>query len=184
MLCVITRVAAIRLASSLFAFSCDAAHRARDIVLSCDCVSATAAQMQGGRWVRSRRGVGAGRGLVRWAVLLGKDCGGQAFRLGVASEAFNAYSQVNFPEHSWYFRNECAVADGEQQGGSFSTPCFDAGDVVTFELQRRAGVDCVLRVRVAGKPPREISGLPKDGMLYPIVCVTNDRQRLAMVPLP
>ena len=40
---------------------------------------------------------------------------------------------------------------------------------MTVELERAPGVDGVLRVWVAGKTPRELRGLPRDVMLYPIV---------------
>ena len=46
------------------------------------------------------------------------------------------------------------------------------------------GVDGVLRVRVAGKRERELRGLPKDGLLYPIVCLNNNEQSCSMVALP
>ncbi len=52
-------------------------------------------------------------------------------------------------------------ADGQLQGAYLDSPAFAAGDVVTVELERAPGVDGVLRVRVAGKTPREWKGLPR-----------------------
>jgi hypothetical protein len=46
------------------------------------------------------------------------------------------------------------------------------------------GVDGVLRVQVAGKTLRELKGLPRDGMLYPIVCMCERYQSYTMVALP
>ena len=59
------------------------------------------------------------------------------------------------------------------------------GNVVTVELERMPGVDGVLRVGVNGKfHPREINGLPSDGVLYPIVCVEDQGVTVTMVALP
>jgi hypothetical protein len=44
-------------------------------------------------WARSERGVGAGCGVVRWALQLGKEDGGNFFRVGVASDAFSGYTE-------------------------------------------------------------------------------------------
>ncbi len=54
---------------------------------------------------------------------------------------------------------------------------------MTFELQRAPGVRGVLRVRVAGKKGMELRGLPKDGVLYPIVGLANGAQSCSMVAL-
>ena len=61
------------------------------------------------------------------------------------------------------------VANGQQQGDKFHPELFASGDVVTLELERARGADGVLRARVAGKTPRELKGLRRDGVLYPIV---------------
>ena len=42
-------------------------------------------------WARSERGVGAGCGVVRWALQLGQESGGQVFMMSVASDAFRGY---------------------------------------------------------------------------------------------
>lgn len=39
-------------------------------------------------------------------------------------------------------------------------------------------------VQVAGKTLRELKGLPRDGMLYPIVCMCERDQSYTMVALP
>jgi hypothetical protein len=75
-------------------------------------------------------------------------------------------------------------ADGQLQGAYLDSPAFAAGDVVTVELERARGVDGVLRVRVAGKVARELRGLPRKCMLYPIVCLVNIEQSYTMVALP
>ena len=134
-------------------------------------------------WTRSERGVGAGCGLVRWVVQLGKESGGRVYMLGVASDAFNEHNSPS-PCESWFFRDNCMFSNGQQQGEDFDPPPFDAGDVVTVELERAPGVDGVLRVRVAGKTPRELKGLPRDGMLYPIVCLCSSKQSITMVAPP
>ncbi len=125
----------------------------------------------------------AGCGVVRWALQLSKEDGGYAFRLGVASDAFRGYTE-HLPKQSWFFLNYCMVAEGKRQGDSFHPNPFSAGDVVTVELERARGVDGVLRVRVAGKVARELRGLPRDGMLYPIVGLWNKQQSVTMVALP
>jgi hypothetical protein len=128
--------------------------------------------------------VAAGCGAVRWAVQIGKervawkkwDC----FRLGVASDFFSGYTET-WRVLSWFFENSCMVANGQQQGDKFHPEPFPSGDVVTFELERAPGADGVLRVQVAGKTPRELKGLPRDGMLYPIVCMCEREQSYTMV---
>ena len=62
---------------------------------------------------------------------------------------------------------------------------FSPGDVVTVELERRHGQDGVMRVRVAGKAfVRDMTALPRDGMLYPAVCLVNIKQSYSMVAAP
>ncbi len=121
--------------------------------------------------------------MVKWALLLGKESGVEWFRVGVASDAFSEYSK-GWPNQSWFFRNDFMYAVGQMQGGKFDPPAFAGGDVVTVELERAPGVDGVLRVRVAGKVARELKGLPKEGMLYPIVCLADKKQSYTMVALP
>ena len=75
------------------------------------------------------------------------------------------------------------VADGQLQSDVFTPPAFTTDNVVTVELERAPGVDGLLRVRVAGKTPRELRGLPSDGMLYPIVCLCNSKQSISIVAL-
>ena len=59
---------------------------------------------------------------------------------------------------------------------------FSEGDVVTVELERRHGQDGVMRVRVAGKAfVRDMTALPRDGMLYPAVCLATKKQSYTMV---
>ena len=120
---------------------------------------------------------------MKWALQLGKQKGSFSFRVGVASDAFSGYTEIRC-EQLWYFSEDCMLADGQLQGGFFDPPAFAAGDVVTVELERAPGVDGVLRVRVAGKVARELRGLPRDGMLYPIVCLDNSKQSYTMVALP
>jgi hypothetical protein len=127
--------------------------------------------------------VAAGCGVVRWAVQLGEeedewDC----FRVGVASDFFSGYTESR-PVLSWFFKNSCMVADGKEVD-RFNSDLFASGDVVTLELERAPGADGVLRARVAGKPPRELKGLRRDGMLYPIVCMCERYQSYTMVALP
>jgi hypothetical protein len=76
--------------------------------------------------------------------------------------------------------------DGKQQG-AFTSPgaFFSPGDVVTVELERRPGQDGVMRVRVAGKAfVRDMTAQPRDGMLYPAVCLSNSKQSYSMVAAP
>ena len=59
------------------------------------------------------------------------------------------------------------------------------GDVVTVELERRDGRDGVMRVRVAGREfMGDMTGLPRHGMLYPVVRLNNSEQSYTMVALP
>jgi len=119
---------------------------------------------------------------MSWAVQLGEESGG-VFRVGVASDAFKEYTE-GLPKQSWFFQDYCMYAEGQRQGGMFNPRPFTAGDVVAVELERTPGVDGVLRVRVAGKTPRELRGLPKDGMLYPMVGLWHSKQSYTMVVSP
>ena len=110
------------------------------------------------------------------------------FRAGVVSDAFESFSFGEYteghPKQSWFFQNDRMCADGRQKVSDFATCPFATVDVVTVELQRAPGVVGVLRVRVAGKTPRKLRVLPREGMLYPIVCLHNNKQRMSMVGLP
>jgi hypothetical protein len=172
----------------MFPFSGDASHRAPGVVLSPDHMTVNRTTNCGGRaWARSDRGVDAGCDLVRWAVQLSPVHGGALFMVGVASAAFREYNEY-MPEQAWFFEDKHVYADGQLQSGSFAEVFnpqpFAAGDVVTVELERTPGVDGVLRVRVAGKVARELRGLPRDGVLYPIVGMSNRDQSYTMVALP
>jgi len=167
-----------------FPFSSRAEHKAPRALLSDNRLTVKRAIYHGDVWARSERGVAAGCGVVRWAVQLGKEGGGfSCFRVGVASDAFSGYTEGS-PKQSWYFSDYSMFANGQPQSGLFDSPPFAAGDVVTVELERARGVDGVLRVRVAGKVARELRGLPRDGMLYPIVGLFNSQQSITMVALP
>ena len=91
--------------------------------------------------------------------------------VGVVSDAFTGYITLKgsgWPKKSW-----------------FSFFSESPGDVVTVELERRHGQDGVMRVRVAGKAfVRDMTGLPRDGMLYPAVCLANSKQSYSMVAAP
>jgi hypothetical protein len=141
-------------------------------------------------WVISERGVAAGCGVVRWAVKLGfsdkfhrGNAIGRNFCLGVASKNFTEFTESS-PKQSWFFRNDYMVANGRKDGDVFTPRPFATQDTVTVELERAPGVVGVLRVRVAGKTPREWRGLPSDGMLWPIVCLVHPSQSYTMVALP
>ena len=122
---------------------------------------------------------------MKWAVKLSKESGGGWHRVGVVSDAFTEYTEA-WPEKSWFFRNGAIRVDGEQQGDLTSKDAFfSAGDVVTVELERRHGQDGVMRVRVAGKAfVGDMTGLPRDGMLYPAVRLHNSKQSYTMVAAP
>ncbi len=82
-----------------------------------------------------------------------------------------------------FFTNHFAWGDGKQQGGCGAFFC--AGDVVTVEFERRRGQDGVMRVRVAGKAfVRDMTGLPRDGVLYPAVGLWSTEQSCTMVAAP
>jgi hypothetical protein len=56
---------------------------------------------------------------------------------------------------------------------------------VTVELERRHSHDGVMRVRVARKAfVRDMTGLPRDGMLYPGVRLDCSKQSYTMVAAP
>jgi hypothetical protein len=153
-----------------------------DAVLSPDRLTITRRTAHGCAWACSNRGVGAGYGVVRWAVQLSKEGGFMSFMVGVASEAFRE-NTVIYPKHAWFMRNDSMIADQRQQGDLFYPHPFTAGDVVIVELERAHGVDGKLRVRVAGKTPREMVGLPMNGMLYPILGLSHYLQSATMVAL-
>ena len=144
------------LQQSKLRFSSLAAHRAAAVVLSPDRLTVTQTSNEDA-WVRCERGFAPGCGAVKWVVKLGDVSGGKVNVLGVVSDAFTE-------------RNN-------------SRGFFDSGDVVSVELERRPGQDGVMRVRVAGRAPKQdMTGLPRDGMLYPAVCLHNDEQSYTMLP--
>ena len=153
-----------------------------DVVISPDRLTMSRRTAHGCAWACSNVGVGAGYGVVRWAVQLGKEGGFMSFMVGVASEAFRG-NAVIYPKHAWFMRNDSMIADQRQQGDLFRPHPFTAGDVVIVELERTHGVDGKLRVRVAGKTPREMVGLPRNGMLYPILGLSHYLQSATMVAL-
>jgi hypothetical protein len=105
--------------------------------------------------------------------------------VGVVSDAFTGYTEV-WPKKSWFFQNDAILVDGKLQGG-FTSPgaFFSPGDVMTVELERRPGQGGVMRVRVAGKAfVRDMTALPRDGMLYPAVSLGNSQQSYSMVAAP
>ncbi len=56
---------------------------------------------------------------------------------------------------------------------------------MTVELERRHGQDGVMRVRVAGKAlVRDMTGLPRDGILYPAVNFDGKEHSYTMVAAP
>jgi hypothetical protein len=182
----IRRDAAARVAAcDLFPFSGCPEHTAPGVFLSNRNLTVTrpSAPYGSDAWARSERGVDAGCGVVRWAVRLRREVGGWYFKVGVASDAFSGYAEC-VPKQSWFFQDNFKFANGRQEGCNFNPLPFTAGDVVTLELERALGVDGVLRVRVAGKEPQELGGLPRDGMLYPIVGLRNDGLSYTMVALP
>jgi hypothetical protein len=122
---------------------------------------------------------------VKWAVKLSKEDGDEVHRVGVVSDAFTRYTEY-WPKQSWFFQNNRIFVDGEQQGATTSMGAFfSEGDVVTVELERRPGQDGVMRVRVAGKAfVRDMTALPRDGTLYPAVCLGNSEQSYSMVAAP
>ena len=122
---------------------------------------------------------------MKWAVKLSKESGRCYHKVGVVSEAFTGYTK-DYPKKSWFFQNNAILVDGKQQGDSTSMGAFfSEGDVVTVELERRHGQDGVMRVRVAGKAfVRDMTALPRDGMLYPAVCLVNIKQSYSMVAAP
>lgn len=120
---------------------------------------------------------------MKWAVKLGDESGGKVYLLGVVSEAFTEYT-LPYASGSWSFQNDMIHADGQRQG-RISGGFFTKGDVVSVELKRRTGHDGVMRVRVAGKAPKwDMTGLPRDGTLYPAVCLLNDKQSYTIVRSP
>ena len=133
---------------------------------------------------------------MKWVVKLSEEGGHQARNVGVVSDAFTEYTTM-WPKKSFFFQNGATYFDGERQGGfslvdgkwqGDTTPpnaFFSSGDVVTVELERRHGQDGVMRVRVAGNAfVRDITGLPRDGTLYPAVCPINDKQSYTMIAAP
>ena len=105
--------------------------------------------------------------------------------MGVVSEAFTKYTGC-YPKQSWVFENNAIFVNGALHINFVSSNAFfSAGDVVTVELERRHGQDGVMRVRVAGKAfVRDMTGLPRDGMLYPAVRLCNSVQSYCMVAAP
>jgi len=183
-LAAIAVAAAAAVSAALFPFSSRADHKAPVVLLSPDRLTVTQTNVEFSAWARSERGVAAGCGVVRWALLLGKNYSKwNKFRVGVASDTFRGY-KAKWPKQSWFFEDYGMIANGERQGGG-GFLLFAAGDVVILELERAPGVDGVLHVRVAGKFwSAKLEGLPRDGMLYPIVCLDKCVHSYTMVALP
>jgi hypothetical protein len=110
------------------------------------------------------------------------DAVGRNFCFGVASDKFTEFAEHS-PKNSWFFRNDYMVANGQKQGDVFTPRPLATQDIVAVEVERAPGVDGVLRVRVAGKTPREWRGLPSDGMLWPMVCLQIEEQSYTMIAL-
>jgi hypothetical protein len=171
-----------------FVFSSAAAHKSPHVNLSDNRAVATLSAFNSCGWVRGERGAEAeaeaGGSVMRWAIKLGRDDGGTVFVLGVVSDQFCDYnaSIVKGLRHLWAFENAAARSDGRR----IELPhlCFRAGDTVALELERRRGLEGVLRVRAKGRTAQELRGLPAIGALYPVICIVNDRQKVAMVAVP
>jgi hypothetical protein len=169
-------------------FSSAAAHKSPHVNLSDNRAVATLSAFKSCGWVRGERGAEAeaeaGGSVMRWAIKLGRDDGGTVFVLGVVSDQFCDYnaSIVKGLRHLWAFENAAARSDGRR----IELPhlCFHAGDTVALELERRRGLEGVLRVRAKGRTAQELRGLPAIGALYPVICIVNDRQKVAMVAVP
>jgi hypothetical protein len=172
--------------AELLAFSDRVELKASDVVLSPDFLSVSRPSAPAGGsdgWARSKRGFGAGCGVVRWAIRLGNQDGGFQYKVGVASADFRDYC-AGWPQHTFFFQQEFVMANGQHVASYNADKCFTAGHVVIVELERAPGVDGVLSVQIEGNPRQEWKGLPRDGMLYPIVCVCNAVQSYTMVALP
>ena len=165
-------------------FSSNSEHMSPDVQLSRDRRSASLLPFKCCGWVRGECGFEAGCGVARWAVKLSSDDGGCVYVIGVASDAISSYCSLitSKIKHLWAFENGALRADGDRIETAES--CFNRFGAMTLELERFPGAECVLRIQAAGRMPQEIRGLPQDGLLYPIVCLVNDRQRVSMVPLP
>ena len=102
--------------------------------------------------------------------------------VGVVSDECTQYTAYG-SKKSWFFSPCFAFVEGERQGGYGDF--FFAGNVVTVQLERRHGHDGVMRVQVAGKAlVRDMTGLPRDGMLYPAVRLDGKKQSYSMVAAP
>jgi hypothetical protein len=141
-------------------------------------------------WARSESGVDAACGVVRWAMQFSQESY-LSVCVGVAAEAFRELTadlspRSGGPRQVWFFdfSDDCVFADGQKQGRFITQHMlFAAGDVVTVELQRARGVDGMLRLLMAGEAPQELRGLPRDGVLYPIVGLGYE-ESVTMIALP
>jgi hypothetical protein len=173
---------------SMLRFSSLAEHRAAAVVLSPNRFTVTQTSNENA-WARCEHGFPPGCGAVKWAVKLGDDARCNVNLLGVVSDAFTEYTKC-YSTQAWSFQNDMIHVDGQAVKGPngsthFNPRFFVRGDVVSVELERRPGQDGVMRVRVAGKAPQQdMTGLPRDGMLYPAVCLVNDKQSYTMLPPP
>ncbi len=100
------------------------------------------------------------------------------------SDALKQYTKC-YAKKSWFFQNSAICVEGKFQGDfTSSNASFSPGDVVTVELEQRHGQDGVMRVRVAAKSfVRDMTALPRHGMLYPAVCLA-EKQSYTMVAAP
>jgi hypothetical protein len=113
------------------------------------------------------------------------NCGDETLYYGIVLFCISPDCLFEFSRLSINF--SCLV-EGEKQGNcNYKNPFGSSGecDVVTVELKRRHGQDGVMRVRVAGKAfVRDMTALPRDGMLYPAACFCNRKQSYSMVAAP
>jgi hypothetical protein len=150
--------------------------------LSSDRLTVTGTSNDAWAWARCERGFHPACGAVKWAVKLSKEHGGFAHMVGVVSDECTQYTAYG-SKKSWFFSPCFAFVEGERQGGYGDF--FFAGNVVTVQLERRHGHDGVMRVQVAGKAlVRDMTGLPRDGMLYPAVRLDGKKQSYTMVAAP
>ena len=81
--------------------------------------------------------------VVRWVIPLGKDDGGCLYKVGVASDDFRDYC-AGWPKHFLFCQQQVVMPHWRHAASFEARESFTAGDVVTVELGRAPGVDCVL----------------------------------------
>lgn len=131
--------------------------------------------------VRARFGVPP-LAVETWRVSFSAEDGGKVFIVGVASDDLAAYEFSSRPIEicalgSWVFTNHNQYSSGDNHSNQIYKR-FDAGDTVYFTLNR---IKHSLTLSLSSGFNTIITGLPKDGALYPLLGFLSSEQHAELL---